>query len=165
MRLFSHRWIHVILSVTALSQPVFAQNVCASADEQAQMQAVKKAYLQRDIKVSASRELLQLIQKDEQCAEQSEGVCNIDFDTLFNSQDPPTSKEAKFSYQCRKNHVLVTILDNRSETQASDRQTQLDFSMVSQQKQWRIDDVRYRPVPSGAVVPFTLRKILAQPIL
>ena len=165
MQLFSHRWIHVVLGVTALSQPAFAQNVCASADEQAQMQAVKKAYLQRDIKVSASRELLQLIQKDEQCAEKSEGICNIDFDTLFNSQDPPTSKEVKFTYQCRKNHVLVTILDKNPETEASERRTQLDFSMVSEHNQWRIDDVRYRPVPAGAVVPFTLRKILAQPIL
>ena len=165
MRLFSHGWIHVMLGLAALSQPAFAQNVCASADEQAQMQAVKKAYLQRDIKVSASRELLQLIQKDEQCAEKSEGICNIDFDTLFDSQDPPTFEEVKFTYQCRKNHLLVTILDKRPETQASDRQTQLDFSMVSQHNQWRIDDVRYRPVPSGAVVPFTLRKILAQPIL
>ena len=164
MQLFSHRWIHVVLGVTALSQPAFAQNVCASADEQAQMQAVKKAYLQRDIKVSASRELLQLIQKDEQCAEKSEGICNIDFDTLFNSQDPPTLEEVKFSYQCRKNHVLVTILDKRSETQASDRQTQLDFSMVSQHKQWRIDDVQYESVPTDDDSSNTLRKILAQPI-
>ena len=165
MRLFSHGWIHVMLGLAALSQPAFAQNVCASADEQAQMQAVKKAYLQRDIKVSASRELLQLIQKDEQCAERSEGVCNIDFDILFDSQDPPIFEEVKFTYQCRKNHVRVTILDKSPETEASERRTQLDFSMVSQHKQWRIDDVRYRPVPAGAVVPFTLRKILAQPIL
>ena len=155
----------LLLTVGAFSAFGAYAQTCASVTEMAQLQAVKNAYAKDDIEISASKGLKKSFRQDEQCVEKTGGLCNLDFDTLFASQDSPSINEAKLTYQCKPNHVIVDIMDKRKGVAKQDRLTRVDFSMVLENRSWRIDDAQYSaPSRKDNVSPFGLRQTLSTPI-
>lgn len=154
----------LLLTAGAFSTFGAHAQTCASVAEIAQLQAVKNAYAKNDIKISASKGLKKLFRQDEQCTEKTGGLCNLYFDTLFASQDSPALNEAKLTYQCKPNHVIVDIMDKRKGVAKQDRLTRVDFSMSLENHTWHIDDAQYTsPLRKDTTKPLNLRETLSTP--
>ena len=96
--------------------------------------------------------LADLLVKDAACQTRSQGICNLDFDLLFDSQDPRvTDLDVTTTSPGR---VSVTYKDPVDE-----KKTQIDFEVARVGRAWKITDVVYtRPDK------VSLKQILSQKI-
>ena len=81
--------------------------------------------------------LADLLVKDAACQTRSQGICNLDFDLLFDSQDPRvTDLEVTTTSPGRVSVVYKDPVD--------DKTTRIDFEVARVAGRWRIVDVVYR---------------------
>jgi len=96
--------------------------------------------------------LTRLLADDAACQRRTQEICHLDFDILFDSQDP------------RVTDLTITVasrntVEVRYKDPVSDAATLITFTVVKQAQGWRISDVSY-PKQSNK----TLRKLLGQPL-
>lgn len=81
--------------------------------------------------------LADLLVKDAVCQVRSQGICNLDFDLLFDSQDPRvTDLDVTTTSPGRVSVVYKDPVD--------DKTTRIDFELARVAGRWRIMDVVYR---------------------
>jgi hypothetical protein len=81
--------------------------------------------------------LADLLVKDAACQLRSQGICNLDFDLLFDSQDPRvTDLDVKTTSPGRVSVVYKDPVD--------DKTTRVDFEVVRLGGVWKITDIVYR---------------------
>lgn len=81
--------------------------------------------------------LVDLLVKDAVCQVKSQGICKLDFDLLFDSQDPRvTDLEVTTTSPGRVSVVYKDPVD--------DKTTRIDFEVARVAGRWRIMDVVYR---------------------
>ena len=94
-------------------------------------------------------ELASLIIKDRQCAEDTYGICNLDFDPIFASQDPAAMDlEITPADESNTVHVQFTYPGNGQKIRIS-------YEVEKTPRGWRIKDIIYSDIRS-------LRKILGR---
>ena len=104
----------------------------------------KSSVLRKYLTQSLSR----LVIDDQQCTERIGGICNLDFDPMWNSQDPEGAKFRVVGIG-PNNSVAVEI------AYPGQRAVTLAFDVVNTEAGWRINDIR-SPRPN-----WSLRKILS----
>lgn len=92
-------------------------------------------------------DLTNLILADRACVAQNGGVCRLDFDPIWDSQDP-TAYE--FEVHPTKRTEIVKV---RVQAPRSSEDVELEYRLVQEGGEWRIADISY---PEG----FTLRELL-----
>ncbi len=81
-------------------------------------------------------EMVNLILQDRACAERTQGICNLDFDILHNTQDPQISDLQIGTFDSTERTVTVTFKnDSRPET--------IIYQMENTSRGWRIADIQY----------------------
>lgn len=96
------------------------------------------------------QELTSLLVKDRHCAATSGGICNLDFDPIFASQDPAA---ADLSMRPMPNEMVTVEFTYPS----SGEKVRLEYHLAKSAGGWRIRDIRY-PGMSGA----SLKRLLAR---
>ncbi len=104
----------------------------------------KSSVLNRYLTQSLSR----LVLEDQQCSERTGGICNLDFEPMWNSQDPEGAK-FRFVGIGQSNSIAVEI------AYPGQRSVTLAFDVVNTRDGWRINDIR-SPMPK-----WSLRNILS----
>ena len=103
-------------------------------------------------------ELADLLVRDAACQVRYQGICNLDFDLLFDSQDPRvTDLEVETT---SPGHVSVVYKDP-----VDARKTRIDFEVARAAGAWKIKDVIYRgpdKVSLKAVLSRTVPKLEAR---
>ncbi|MDV2438609.1 DUF3828 domain-containing protein [Acinetobacter gerneri] len=94
-----------------------------------------------------SKQLVNLLVKDQKCAAKIQGECNLGFNILSNAQDEPEDSQIKILQASPK---VVTVKINFQPSAQF-----IDFVMQQQQGCYLIDDIKYDDHDS-------LRKILSQ---
>jgi len=88
------------------------------------------------------KELTDLFLKDDECAKREEGVCNLDFDPIYDAQDfdkeTTNLKIAAVADQHDWFNVTFTNLGTRT----------LVYKLTSTPEGWRISDIKYPEGPS-----------------
>lgn len=95
-----------------------------------------------------SKSLVNLLIKDRKCAERTREICRLDFDPMWNSQDPEGAKSRVANIN-PGNTVSVAITYPGQPPQA------LAFDLVQTETGWRIHDIR------SQTPKWSLRNILA----
>lgn len=80
--------------------------------------------------------LAELLVRDAACQVKSQGICNLDFDLLFDSQDPRVTDLEVETVASGK--VTVTFKDP-----VSDEQKRIGFNLAQVSGKWRIADIIY----------------------
>ena len=125
----------------------FADDGCHSPDQIAQKRIVQTAYQAQTLKpIFLSRSLNTLLKKDQRCAQAQGGICHLDFEPLYDSQDPDVRR---VDYRCTRERVVATLFGSSSKPQT------IGFSFVREKGSWKVDDVHYAETPS-------LKKMLSQ---
>jgi len=97
------------------------------------------------------KELTDLFIKDDECAKREQGVCNLDFDPIYDAQDfdkeTTDLKIAAVEGQSDSFNVTFTNLGTRT----------LVYKLTNTPDGWRISDIKY---PEGP----PLKEILSRPI-
>jgi len=97
------------------------------------------------------KELTDLFLKDDECAKREEGVCNLDFDPIYNAQDfdkeTTNLKIAAVADQHDWFSVTFTNLGTRT----------LVYKLTNTPEGWRVSDIKY---PEGA----SLKDILSREV-
>lgn len=83
--------------------------------------------------------LADLINKDHECARKTKDICNIDFDPIYDSQDPDGAHQLRIESE-GVDMVNVTFLRRWSSPDVAE----LQFKMVRTSTGWRIDDIYYK---------------------
>ena len=96
--------------------------------------------------------LSRLIADDAACQRRTHEICHLDFDILFDSQDPRVTDLTI----AVASHNTVEV---RYKDPVSDAETLITFTVAKQAAGWRISDVSYAKQGSK-----TLRKLLSQPL-
>jgi len=103
-------------------------------------------------------ELADLLVKDAACQVRYQGICNLDFDLLFDSQDPQvTDLDVETT---SPGHVSVVYKDP-----VDARKTRIDFEVARIAGAWKIRDIIYRgpdKVSLKAVLSRTIPKLEAR---
>lgn len=86
-------------------------------------------------------DLARLLVADRQCAARSQGVCNLDFDPIFNAQDSSGASDLAVSPGA-PGQVIVSI-----RYPSDPKPMKLIFAMRQTPSGWRIADIRY---PDGS---------------
>lgn len=92
-------------------------------------------------------DLARLLIADRECAARTQGVCNLDFDPIFNAQDSSGASDLTVSPVAR-GEVVVSI-----RYPSDPKPMKLVFAVNQTPSGWRIADIRY---PDGT----SLRKLL-----
>lgn len=98
-----------------------------------------------------SLELAELLFREAACQARSGGICNLDFDLLFDSQDPRITDldvEAK-----APGKVTVEFKDPVNE-----EKTQIEFAVARVAGKWKITDIFYRMKAEPSLKKILLRK-------
>jgi hypothetical protein len=96
--------------------------------------------------------LADLLVKDAACQAKSRGICNLDFDLLFDSQDPRvTDLEVKTTSPGRVSVVYKDPVD--------DKTTRIDFDVARVDGIWKITDVVYRGPDKVSLKQVLSRKV------
>jgi hypothetical protein len=96
--------------------------------------------------------LADLLLKDAACQVKYQGICNLDFDLLFNSQDPRvTDLDITLASPGKVSVVFKDPVD--------ERQTQIDFAVAQVAGVWKITDIIYRKPQE-----LSLKKVLSRKI-
>lgn len=107
-----------------------------------------------------SKELRWLLLKDEECAKKGGGICNLDFDFLFNGQD--FCKQLKIVDVSPRGNAIVLKVSNRfEECDKGGYYKPYDFTLVEEAGVWVIDDAAYSSKDdNGKIINFTLKDVL-----
>jgi hypothetical protein len=97
-------------------------------------------------------DLAKLLVEDTACAVRTRELCNLDFDLLFDSQDPRITDLDVMRVSPGK--VRVQFKDP-----VTDKVTQIDFNLVMASGKWRIADIIYSEHSQQS-----LKKILSMPL-
>jgi hypothetical protein len=84
------------------------------------------------------QKLSMLIMREGQCRESGE-ICNLDFDPIYNSQDPV---DYTASYFCDKNNINVLINHSKKVSKAN-KSIKVVFTFKNVNNTWKIDDLLY----------------------
>jgi hypothetical protein len=84
--------------------------------------------------------LSNLISKDHKCVEETKDICNLDFDPIYDSQDPEGVHQLRIEPMNSSSIVQVTFLPRWS----SPAIAEIQFKMVHTPEGWRIDDIYYK---------------------
>ncbi len=87
-------------------------------------------------------ELASLIRKDRECEARTHEICALDFDVIWDSQDPAGSHGLTVAPPDASHVVRVTFLTSDGAKLA------LDYRMVQTSRGWRIADIGYPEGPS-----------------
>ncbi|GAB3461058.1 hypothetical protein GCM10027321_21220 [Massilia terrae] len=91
-----------------------------------------------------SAEMAQLLFADSACQARTGEICNLNFDVLFDSQDP---RVVDLDVQrVATGSVLVQFKDP-----ITDKKTVIEFKLAMQQGKWRIADIVYRGHPQQSL--------------
>lgn len=83
--------------------------------------------------------LSSLISKDHKCAEETKDICNLDFDPIYDSQDPDGAHQLRIEPMNSGSLVRVVFLRQWSSPVIAE----LRYKMVRTPAGWRIDDIYY----------------------
>lgn len=126
--------ITMLLAGVGSSIALFAQTSCLTAEQVAKAKVVQSAYQAGSLKTALlSRQLKSLMRADQICAEKN-GVCQLDFDPLYDSQDPEVER---IQYHCQKDQVVAKLFSTANKPQS------IAFSLVRENGAWKIDDLQY----------------------
>ena len=143
---------NICILVALTSTSVAHAQSCTSFFDQHNLKLIQSLYRNESQAQSLfTSDMQKLFKADEDCAKKNEGLCNLDFDFLYDSQDPPTYNNAKFSFACKNGQVIVNIYDKINKYS-----TRLTYSLVQLNSYSYISDIRYK---SG----HSLRQILTNP--
>ena len=81
-----------------------------------------------------------LIRKDHKCAEETKDVCNLDFDPIYDSQDPDGAHQLRIEPMDSNSVVKVAFLRRWSSPDTAE----LKFKMIYTSSGWRIDNIYYQ---------------------
>jgi hypothetical protein len=96
--------------------------------------------------------LADLLVKDAACQTRSQGICNLDFDLLFDSQDPRvTDLDVTTTSPGRVSVVYKDPVD--------EKKTQIDFDVARVGGAWKITDVVYKRPDKVSLKQVLSRKI------
>ncbi|MGZ5199720.1 MAG: DUF3828 domain-containing protein [Telluria sp.] len=101
-----------------------------------------------------SSEMARLLVADSACEVRTGEICNLDFDLLFDSQDP---RVVDLDVQrVASGSVRVQFKDP-----VTDKKTVIEFKLALQQGKWRIADIVYRGHPQQSLKSALSRQIRA----
>lgn len=96
--------------------------------------------------------LARLLLEDAACQVKYQGICNLDFDLLFNSQDPRvTDLEITMASPGKVSVVFKDPVDQQ--------QTRIDFQIAQVSGAWKITDIIYRQPQALSLRTVLSRKI------
>ena len=81
--------------------------------------------------------LIALVMQDRACSRKTQGVCNLDFSPIWDSQDP-VGTTVKIKPTPDSNVVAVTLT-----FRDQDRKSELQYVMTKSTAGWRVRDIRY----------------------
>jgi hypothetical protein len=99
-----------------------------------------------------SPELAKLLVADSACQAKAREICNLDFDILFDSQDPRVADLDLQRVAPGRVHVRFT-------DPVTDKKTHIDFRLATVNGDWRITDIVYQKHPQQS-----LKNVLSRPI-
>ncbi|HEX8612681.1 MAG TPA: DUF3828 domain-containing protein [Telluria sp.] len=108
----------------------------------------RKATLERYF----SPTLAELLVRDAACQVKSQGICNLDFDILFDSQDPRVIDLEVHPVASGKVSVAF-------KNPATDEQTKIAFHLSQVAGKWKIADIVYRKAGQPSLLKVLSRKI------
>lgn len=124
----------ITLLIATYSANLFAQTPCLTSEQIAKVTVVQSTYQAGALKPALlTHSLKALIRADQKCA-QKHGVCQLDFDPLYDSQDPEIER---VEYRCQKEQVIATLFA------PNDKPKSIVFSLVRENGAWKIDDLHY----------------------
>lgn len=124
----------ITLLVATYSANLFAQTPCLTSEQIAKVTVVQSTYQAGALKPALlSHSLRVFMRADQKCA-QKHGVCQLDFDPLYDSQDPEIER---VEYRCQKDQVIATLFA------PNDKPKSIVFSLVRENGAWKIDDLHY----------------------
>lgn len=107
--LFSSKSIfkHILLLIACYSSSLFAQTPCLVSEQATKATVVQSAYQAEEVLTPAllSHSLKALIRANQKCA-QKYGLCQLDFDPLYDSQDSEIKRVERL---CQNNQVIATL--------------------------------------------------------
>lgn len=98
------------------------------------------------------QELTSLLVKDRRCAATSGGICNLDFDPIFASQDPAA---ADLSIHPMSNDIVAVEFTYPS----SGEKVRLEYRLAKSAGGWRIHDIRYPGMSDASLKQLLARKL------
>lgn len=98
-----------------------------------------------------SPQLVELLIKDAECEARERGLCRLDFDILFDLQDPVVTDLAVRSVAPGKVQV-------RFKNPVDGEVTAIDFLVAQVAGQWRIVDVLYGPKPQRSLKQVLMKR-------
>jgi hypothetical protein len=107
------------------------------------------------IKPHAAPELRRLIAREEACTKKSQGICNIDFDVLTESQDPQVKSIQTAVRDAADAAMTVRVTFRHT---GATKVTVIDIPFVRAGERWLIADVR------GVAERTSLVRMLRQPV-
>lgn len=134
MGMYRHSIRCAMLICATYSANLFAQTPCLSSEQIAKVTVVQSTYQAGTLKPALlSHSLSALMRADQKCA-QKHGVCQLDFDPLYDSQDPEIER---IEYRCQKNQVIATLFA------PNDKPKPIAFAFIRENGVWKIDDLYY----------------------
>jgi hypothetical protein len=94
---------------------------------------------QQELSKYFTSSLANLINKDHECTRKTGDVCNLDFDPIYDSQDPDGAHQLRIEPE-GVDMVHVTFLRRWSSPDVAE----LQFKMIRMSAGWRIDDIYYK---------------------
>lgn len=95
---------------------------------------------QKELSKYFTPSLASLLEKDRKCVEETREICSLDFDPIYDSQDPDGAHQLRVE-PMNVDHVVRVTFSPRG---SSPEITELKFKMVDTSSGWRIDDIVYR---------------------
>ena len=96
-----------------------------------------------------TEELASLFVKDRQCAEKTNGICNLDFSPIFDSQDPAVM-DLEIAPADKSNTVPIQFTNP-----GYGKKVRISYEVAKTSRGWRIKDIIY-------IDGHSLKKILSQ---
>jgi hypothetical protein len=94
---------------------------------------------ERELSKYFTDSLSKLIIADRRCAAEAQDICNLDFDPIYDSQDPDGAHQVRIEEMNASTEVKVTFLRRWSSSAIAE----LRFKMINTSTGWRIDDIYY----------------------
>ena len=98
------------------------------------------------------QELTSLLIKDRHCAAKAGGICNLDFDPIFASQDPAA---VDLSIRSMSNDIVAVEFTYP----ANGEKVKLEYRLTKNQGAWRIGDIRYPGMSDASLKQLLARKL------
>jgi hypothetical protein len=95
---------------------------------------------EKELKKYFTEPLANMILRDRQCARKTKDLCRLDFDPIYDSQDPDGAHQLHIEQMNLGYEVKVTFIRRWS---SSSDIAELHFRMKKTPMGWRIDDIDY----------------------